>query len=139
MKIRSTKLTGFRVAADGAHVGLEFLDHADASVTVELSVDQLEALGLTIPHLLTRAMRRQTGDEDARYVFGLDGWSIESAAEHNCLLANLITSQGFAACFAIPLEACRSLAWNLQHAADEAGAVGNIHGTAAAADRAKAN
>jgi hypothetical protein len=108
-------------------------------VTIELSLDQAEALGLTIPHLLTRAMRRQTGNDDTRYVFGLDGWSIESGAGENCLLATLVTSQGFPACFPIPLEACRSLAWNLQRAADEAGPAGRSDGTIAATDRAKLN
>ncbi len=119
MKIRSKKLTTCRVATDGANVGLEFLDHSDVTVTVELPLDQAEAVVMTIPHLLARAVKRQTGNEDARYVFGLQGWSIERAKEQDCLIATFITSNGFEVCFAIPLEACRSLGWNLQCGADQ--------------------
>ena len=101
MKIRSKKLTTCRVATDGSSVCLEFLDHSGTAVTVELPLDQAEAVVMTIPHLLARAVKRQTGDENARYVFGLEGWSIEGAKERNCVLATLITSHGFEVCFAI--------------------------------------
>jgi hypothetical protein len=126
MKIRSKKLTTCRVAADGTNVGLEFLDHSGATVTVELPLDQAEAVVMTMPHLLARAVKRQTGNDDARYVFGLEGWSIESAKEQDCLIATLMTSHGFEVCFAIPFEACSSLGRNLLHSADGAAEASKI-------------
>lgn len=120
MKIRSSKLTTCRVAPDGTIVGLEFLDQSGAAVTVEFPFDQAEAVVMTIPSLLARAVKRQTESEKARYVFDLKGWSIERAAEHACLIATFVTSHGFEVCFAIPHEACRSLGWNLQSGADRA-------------------
>jgi hypothetical protein len=119
VKIRSHKLTTCQVAADGTNVSLEFLDRDGAPVAVEFPIDQAEAVVMTIPHLLARAVKCQTGDETARYVFSLEGWSIESAESGNCLLATLTTSHGFEVCFAIPHEACRSLGWNLQQGADD--------------------
>jgi hypothetical protein len=119
VKIRSHKLTTCQVAADGTNVSLEFLDHDGAQVAVEFPIDQAEAVVMTIPHLLARAVKRQTGDEAARYVFALEGWSIESTESGNCLLATLTTSHGFEVCFAIPYEACQSLGWNLQQGAGD--------------------
>jgi len=119
VKIRSQKLTTCQVAADGTNVGLEFLDHTGRAVTVEFPLDQAEAVIMTMPHLLAHAVKRQTGNEAARYVFGLEGWSIESTEDKNCLLATLTTSHGFEVCFAIPYEACQSLGWNLQHGAGD--------------------
>jgi hypothetical protein len=119
VKIRSQKLTTCQVAADGTNVGLEFLDHTGQAVTVEFPIDQAEAVIMTIPHLLARAVKCQTGSEAARYVFNLEGWSIESTEDKNCLIATLTASRGFEVCFAIPHEACQSLGWNLQRGADE--------------------
>jgi hypothetical protein len=119
VKIRSHKLTTCQVAADGTNVSLEFLDHDGAPVAVEFPIDQAEAVVMTIPHLLARAVKSQTGDEAARYVFNLEGWSIESTESGNCLLATLTTSHGFEVCFAIPYEACHSLGSNLQQGAND--------------------
>ena len=118
MKIRSKKLTTCRIATDGTNVGLEFLDQSGGTVTVELPLDQAEAVVMTLPHLLARAVKRQTGNDDARYVFGLQGWSIEGAKEQNCLITTLITTNGFEVSFGIPLEACHSLGWNLMQGAE---------------------
>jgi hypothetical protein len=119
MKISSKKLTVCRVAADGSNVGLEFLDHAGTSVVLELPLDQAEAVVMTLPHVLARATKLRTGNDDARYVFGLNEWCIEGANE-NCLIATLKTTDGFEVSFGIPLEVCRSFGCNLQHAADQA-------------------
>jgi len=120
VKIRSKKLTTCRVATDGSNVGLEFLDHAGATVTVEFPLDQAEAVVMTLPHLLARAVRRRTGNSEARYVFGLHEWAIEGAKDNNCLIATLKTTNGFEVSFGIPFEACRSFGWNLQRGANEA-------------------
>lgn len=139
MKIRSKKLTLCRVAPDGATIGLEFLDRSGTTVAVELPLDQAEAVVMTIPHLLARAVRRQTGNEDARYVFGLDGWSIEGAEAQDCLIATFVTSHGFEVCFAIPFEACQSLGRNLLHGADEAIETGRMYDARPTARGSKLN
>ena len=118
VKIRSEKLTTCRATADGAEIGLEFLDASGAAVRLELPVEQAESLIMTLPQLLTCALRQRTGDQDARYVFGLGEWAIESAKGQDCLIATLKTPDGFEVCFGIPFEACRSLGWNLLRAAE---------------------
>ena len=109
VKISSDRLTTCSVAPDGRHVGLEFVDGNGATVTLELPFEQAEAMAMTLPHLLARALRRQTGDESARYVFGLREWAVESAKNHDCLIATLKTDDGFEVSFGIPFEASRSL------------------------------
>jgi hypothetical protein len=84
------------------------------------SVEQAEAIVMTLPHLLARATKLRTGSEHARYVFGLDEWSIERVDNDNCLIATLKTTDGFELSFGIPFEACSSLGWNLHHKANEA-------------------
>ena len=116
VKIRSEKLTTCRVAADGGEVGLEFVDATGEPVRLEMPVEQAESLIMTLPQLLACALRQRTGDQDARYVFGLGEWAIESAKGQDCLIATLKTPDGFEVCFGIPFEACRSLGSNLLRA-----------------------
>jgi hypothetical protein len=118
VKIRSEKLTTCRVATDGQEIGLEFLDSSGTAVRLEMPVEQAESLIMTLPQLLASALRQKTGDEDARYVFGLGEWAIESSERRDCLIATLKTPDGFEVCFGIPFDACRSLGWNLLRAAE---------------------
>ncbi|MGO9398749.1 MAG: hypothetical protein ACLP19_13065 [Xanthobacteraceae bacterium] len=118
VKIRSEKLTTCRVAADGGEVGLELIDASGVAVRLDLPVEQAQSLVMTLPRLLACALQQKTGDEDARYVFGLGEWAIESAKGEACLIATLKTADGFEVCFGIPFEACRSLGWNLLRAAE---------------------
>ena len=120
MKILSSRLTTCHVAADGTNVGLEFIDHSGTAVTVQLPLDQAEAVVMTLPHLLTQALRQCTGNEKSRYVFDLDEWFIESAKDQKCLIATLKTTNGFEVSFGIPFEACRYFGWNLLHGANQA-------------------
>ena len=139
MKIRSSKLTTCRVATDGRNVDLEFIDCSGATVTVELPFDQAEAMVMTLPSLLAHALRMQTGDDEARYVFGLREWSVESTKGQACLIATLKTMDGFEVSFGIPYEACRSLGWNLQQSADQAVDASNVNEASIAPSRTKLN
>jgi hypothetical protein len=120
VKIRSNRLTTCRVAEDGEMVELGLADHSGTAVCVELPFAQAEAIAMTLPHLLTRAVRKRTGSEEARYVFGLGEWSIEDTSDRNCLIVTLKTADGFEVSFGIPFEACRALGWSLKHEADVA-------------------
>lgn len=127
MKIRSSRLTTCRVATDGRNIDLEFIDCSGATVAVELPFDQAEAVVMTLPSLLARALRMQSGDDEARYVFGLREWSVESTQDQACLIATLKTMDGFEVSFGIPYEACRWLGWTLQQSADQAVDASNVN------------
>jgi len=121
MKILSSKLTTCRVTNDGGTIELQLLDHSQRIVTLQIPFAQAEAIVMTLPSLLTSALRQQTGDQGARYVFGLGDWMLEETKDRNCLIATLTTTCGFATCFGIPLGACQALGWNLMHQAEEVG------------------
>lgn len=137
MKILSKRLTTCRVAADGTSVGLELVDGSGSVVTVDLPFEQAEALVMTLPRLLVRALRQQTGDDEARYVFGLREWAVESTEDQSCLITTLKTTDGFEVSFGIPVEASRSLGWTLQQGAEEADLIGGE--SRAVAPRSRAN
>jgi hypothetical protein len=73
MDIRSVALTTCGVLDDGEIVRLGLVDDKGAAV----SFDQAQAVAMTLPSLLTRALRSLTGSPDARYVFPLDRWFVE--------------------------------------------------------------
>jgi hypothetical protein len=119
MKILSSKLTTCRVTQDGGTIELHLLDQSQRPVTLELPFAQAEAMVMTLPSLLTSAFRQWTGDQGARYVFGLGNWSLEATKKQNYLIATLTTTDGFATCFGIPFDTCQALGWNLVQHAEE--------------------
>ena len=120
MKIASSKLTTCGVAADWETVELEFLDQSGAATTLQLPLDQAEAVVMTLPHVLAYALKRRTGQQDARYVFGLGEWCIEDTRDQDSLIVTLKTTDGFEVSFGIPFEAGRALGFSLQHEAKAA-------------------
>ncbi len=140
MKISSSKLTTFNVANDGSKVRLEFLDQSGATVTLELPLEQAQVVVMTLPHLLANAVRQKTGNQQARYVFGLHEWALEGAKDQQCLIATLKTMDGFEVCFGIFFEVCRAFGWNLQRGANAALEVGPAaQGLAGAPPQIKVN
>jgi len=127
VEINGHKLTTCGVTADGETVNLDFLDVAGRSISVRLPFEQVGALAMTLPRLLTRALRGRTGSETARFVFSLGEWRVEGAPDSRSLIVTLKTEDGFEVSFGMPVEACRSLAWALKENAEQA--VGQIVAT----------
>src|SRR5262245_43944651 len=65
MKICSNRLTTCRVTADGETLELCLEDRSDTAVSLQIPFDQAEAIAMTLPHLLTQAVRRRTGQDEA--------------------------------------------------------------------------
>ena len=120
MKIPSSKLTTCGVAADWETVELEFLDQSGVATTLQLPLDQAEAVVTTLPHVLAYALKRRTGKQDARYVFGLGEWCIEDTRDQDSLIVTLKTTDGFEVSFGVPFEAGRDLGFSLQREAKAA-------------------
>lgn len=118
MEINGHKLSTCGVTADGETVNLDLLDVAGKSISLRLPFEQVGALAMTLPQLLTRAVRGRTGSETARFVFSLGEWRVEGAAESCALIVTLKTDDGFEVSFGMPVEACRSLAWALKEKAE---------------------
>ena len=109
MKIRSAALTNCGLVADGHAVGIDVVDDRGADVSVELSLEQAQAIAKTLPCLLARALRTVPDKTNARFILALDRWTIEQSNDGTGLLLTLATGDGYEVCFAIPGEACRGL------------------------------
>ena len=109
VKIRSSKLTTCDVWPDGSTLALSLLDHSGTPVTLELSLEQAEAVALTLPHLLSRAVKRRTGNDKSRYVFKVDEWAIETVEDYDSLIVTITTSNGFGVSFEFPYAACQGI------------------------------
>jgi hypothetical protein len=112
--ITSSSLTTCGVVKEGQGIRLDFLDRAGAPVSVEFPFDQAHAITMTLPHLLSQALKRQTLDPAARYVFSLDKWTLESV-NGDTLVVTLAAEGGFAVSFSVPPETCKAIGFALRH------------------------
>ena len=106
MKICTTELTTCGVLKGGQGVTLGLLDQNGAEVTVQLSFDHAQAMVMTLPGLLTRALQSLTGEDSSRYVFELNSWLIEQANDRTGLILTLGTPDGFKISFNLPVDVC---------------------------------
>lgn len=111
--IISSGLTTCDTTQDGQIIRLDFLDDAGAPVAVEFPFRQAASVMMTLPRLLSKALREQTRSDTSRYVFSLGRWSIESSNQP-CLIMTLTTDDGFEVSFGIPFETCRAMGWALR-------------------------
>jgi hypothetical protein len=118
MIINCCSLTTCHAAGDGESVMLEFSDDDGRSFSVRFAFAHAQAIAMTLPRLLTQALRAQTGQDSARYVFPLGEWTLEAIEGSRSVILTLKTEDGFEVAFGIPPAACKSLGWGLQHEAD---------------------
>jgi hypothetical protein len=107
-KIVSSRLTTCDVINDGEAVRLGLVNQAGCSVSLEMSVEQAESVVMTLPQLLSNALRARTGDAQARYAFMVGQWALEST-EAACLLVTLKTTDGFEVTFGVSFAQCQAL------------------------------
>jgi hypothetical protein len=123
MEIESAELTTCDVTRDGEVIRLHFVDLAGNPVSLRLPFDQPGALAMTLPGLLTRALKARCGNEGSRFVFPLGEWFLEGMADGRAVIVTLKTTDGFEVSFAAPHDMCRSLASELKREAAVVAAV----------------
>jgi hypothetical protein len=120
VKIRSSKLTTCDVWQDGSTIALSLLDHSGKPVTLELPLEQAEAVAVTLPHLLSRAVKQKTGNDKSRYVFKVDEWAIETVEDHDSLVVTLTTGNGFSVSFDFSYAACQCIIGDFEEGLEKA-------------------
>src|SRR5262245_43320606 len=108
-KIVSQSLTTCNVIGDGDGFSLNLINAAGHEVSLVLSFEQAQSIVMTLPMMLTRALRAKSGNDNARYVFPMGSWTLESTVDGGCLIATLTTTDGFEASFGIPFAVCQEL------------------------------
>jgi hypothetical protein len=114
LAITSSRLTTCNVVDEGRAIRLDFLDPEGRPLSVEFPFEQAHAIIMTLPQMLSQALKRLTLDQTARYVFPLGRWSIESG-DNQSLITTLATKDGFQVSFAIPFDACKAIGWALKN------------------------
>jgi hypothetical protein len=94
-------------------VRLDLVDDKGMAISLRLPFEQAQAVAMTLPSLLTRALKSLTGSPNARYVFPLDRWFVELSGQGDGLLLTMATADGFQVSFGLPAEACRGLGLTL--------------------------
>jgi hypothetical protein len=94
-------LTTCEVAADGGAISLGFVDSAGQPATVTLSLNDAGSLAMTLPGLITKALRTRFGDGSLHYAYPLASWAIEQSSDPAQVLVTLRTADGFSACFSV--------------------------------------
>jgi hypothetical protein len=118
MIIHCITLTTCDAVRNGEIIKLDFIDEDGRHISLRLAFEHAQSIAMTLPRLLTQAVKAQTGQDNARYVFPLGEWALEGIEEDQTLILSLKTRDGFEVSFRIPPEACRSLGWTLQRETD---------------------
>jgi hypothetical protein len=63
---------------------------------------------MTLPGLLSKALKARCGNESSRYVFPLGEWLLEGAADGRTVIVTLKTVDGFEVSFGASLGLCPS-------------------------------
>jgi hypothetical protein len=119
MIINCSTLTTCHAVGNGEIVMLEFIDEDGRSVSVRFAFEHAQSIAMTLPRLLTLAVKAQTGQDNARYVFSLGEWSLEGVEGEQSFILTLKTKDGFEVSFRMPPNVSKSLGWSLQHEADQ--------------------
>lgn len=104
MEIRVKALTTCEVAADGGAISLGFEDVAGNTTAVEVSLNQVGALIMTLPKLLEMALKARYGDHSLRYAYPLASWAVEQSTDTSQRIVTLETEDGLKVRFSIPEE-----------------------------------
>jgi hypothetical protein len=101
-EIDVTSLTTCQVAPEGDYVRVNFDDALGRPATLRLTSACVQQLVMTLPHLLSRALKAQYhGDDSVRAVFPLSEWRLEAAAGSNDLILTMMTPDGFEVAFSL--------------------------------------
>ena len=100
-EIDVASLTTCLVTPGGQRIRLNFEDAHGRAATLILPTSCVHQLVMTLPHLLSTALKAQTGNTSARAVFPLGEWRLETAAGCGDLILTIKTTDGFEAAFSL--------------------------------------
>lgn len=108
LKIEASTLTTCTVVDGGDRLSLGLVDADGRPVELNVSVTDGCAIAMTLPRLLSTALKQKFRDDSLRYVFPLDTWQVETVQDGSQIIMTLATGGGFEVSFATRPDACRS-------------------------------
>ncbi len=119
MRIDVQALAEFNIEPDGRSVTLQVVDAMGSPIKLNLQVDQLGQLAMTLPSLIEVAIRRQYGDSSCRFTYPMESWMVEQAIDPSLVILTMRTTDGFGVSFSMPRskaeEMADSIAVGVQH------------------------
>ena len=106
-------LTTCGIAADGRYVRIDFKDIHGCPTSLRLPTDSAQQLIMTLPELVSRALKAELSDDSVRAVFAFGGWRLESATSKGYILT-MRTPDGFAVSFAVSANDLREMTSRLK-------------------------
>jgi hypothetical protein len=94
-------LTSCEVSNDGQQIRLAAQDATGAPINLCLSHDQAGSLAMTLPRLLSAALKARYRDPALKFVFPLKDYQLEGTPGRKDLILSLRTSDGFEVSFAV--------------------------------------
>jgi hypothetical protein len=110
MAIEPQSLSTCEVAPDGSTIILGFTDPDGTPAQIRLSLNEVGGLAMTLPDLITKALRLRYGDHTLRYAYPLASWTVERSSDPRTGMMTLCTTDGFSVCFSMPRDLQRKLA-----------------------------
>ena len=77
---------------------------------IRLPLNQIGALAMTLPDLISKALQSRYNDETLRYAYPLASWTVERSSEPGTGMMTLSTTDGFSVCFSMERELQQTLA-----------------------------
>jgi hypothetical protein len=109
MKIDVRALSTYRVGESGDTISLELLGANEQTITLEMDVDQIGTLVMTLPSLIETALKRRFRDASLRYSYPAGGCKVEQASDPNALIITMQTADGFGVSFTVSRERAKEL------------------------------
>ena len=103
------KLTRYETRVDGASMTLIGEDDKGRSLRLIFSTTLLSSLIMTLPRMVSAAVRQQRNDPSARVVYPLAASKVELSTDLSTRILTLTTSDGFAVSFAVTDEQFQNL------------------------------
>jgi hypothetical protein len=94
-------LTTCEVAAGGRRIRINFKDMDGRPASLTVPTDCVHQLIMTLPPLLSRALKAELSDDSVRAVFPLGRWQLESAVKSSAYILTLSTMDGFEVAFSV--------------------------------------
>lgn len=97
------------ITSNGETILLALPDRDGMDRQIALSFDQAGALAITLPRLLTAALRQKHSDPRLRHVYVVRDCTVELASDQHHVLLGLSAQSGFDVVFAIDLSQATTL------------------------------
>jgi hypothetical protein len=103
-------MTRYETADDGSSIRLDMEDVSGGLVSLDIPVECLNRLIMTLPEMVRCALQRRHRDPSLRIVYPVARFQVELAHDFETRILSLETPDGFGVSFGLTEEQCREIA-----------------------------